>query len=255
MQKVNDPQIDLTFFPIQTDRPRGSVIVCPGGGYGVLAAHEAEPIAQWLNHAGFHAFLLRYRIAPHRHPAPLQDAARAIRVVRARAAEFGVRGDRIGILGFSAGGHLVTTIATHYDAGDPQAADPVQRVSSRPDAVIASYPVISLETFAHAGCLTNLLGDDRSKRTLHDLSNDQQVTPDTPPMFLWHTAEDEVVPVEQTLLMAGALSRSGVPFELHVFPQGRHGLGLGDGSSYIGASGHVAQWTKLCENWLRSLDF
>ena len=255
MQKIADPLIDLTFFPVKSDHPRGSVIVCPGGGYGVLAAHEAEPIANWLNLAGFAAFILRYRVAPHRHPAPLQDAARAVRVVRARAAEFNVRPDRIGILGFSAGGHLVTTLATHFDAGNPQAADPVERVSSRPDAVIACYAVVSLETFYHEGCLTNLLGDDRSKRTLHDLSNDQQVTPDTPPMFLWHTAEDQVVPVEQTLIMGRALSRSGVPFELHVFPHGLHGLGLGDGSSYIGDSAHVAQWTRLCEVWLRSLGF
>ena len=255
MQKLADPLIDVTWYPVPSAGPRGTVIVCPGGGYGVLAAHEAEPIAQWLNRAGLPAFILRYRVAPHHHPAPLQDAARAVRLVRSRAAEFSVKPDKIGILGFSAGGHLVTTLATHFDAGEAKAADPVERASSRPDAVIACYPVTSLQTFYHPGCLANLLGENPSKESLRELSNDLHVTPRTPPTFLWHTADDPVVPIEQSLLYARALDRHGVPFELHVFPHGPHGLGLSEGSSYVGESPEVAQWTRLCEVWLAALGF
>jgi acetyl esterase/lipase len=255
VQRIDDPLIDLTFYPVADDRPRGTVIVCPGGGYHVLAAHEAEPIARWLNAAGLSAFVLRYRVAPHRHPAPLDDATRAVRLVRARAEELNVRPNRIGLLGFSAGGHLVTTLATHYDPGDPRAADPVERVSCRPDAVVACYPVVSLRTFKHEGCIGNLLGERPSQQMLDELSNELHVTGDTPPMFLWHTANDEVVPVGQSLLLAQALSDHGVPFEMHVFPHGPHGLGLSDGSSFVGASTQVAQWTSLCEAWLASLEF
>lgn len=255
MQKIDDSLIDLTFYPVASDRPRGAVIVCPGGGYGVLADHEAEPIALWLNAAGLPAFVLRYRVAPHHHPAPLDDASRAVRLVRARAAEFNVLPDHIGILGFSAGGHLVTTLGTHYDAGAPRAADEIERASCRPDAVVACYPVVSLRTFRHEGCITNLLGEGYSEKQLDELSNELHVTAETPPMFLWHTAEDEVVPVGQSLMLAQALRDKGVPFELHVFPHGHHGLGLGDGSSFVGKSNQVAQWPKLCEVWLKSLGF
>ncbi len=256
MAKVPDAKIDLTYFPVSSGRPRGTVVVFPGGGYHVLAAHESEPVCRWLNEAGFPSFLLRYRVAPHRHPAPLEDASRAVRLVRTRAGELGLRADRIAVLGFSAGGHLATTLATHYDAGDPASADLVERVSSRPDAVVACYPVVSLETFTqHKASVTNLLGEDPAPALVRDLSNDQQVTADTPPAFLWHTADDQVVPVEQSLLYARALAAHQVPFELHVFPHGPHGLGLGDGSSFVGASPEVAQWTRLCEVWLRSLGF
>jgi len=255
VQCIDDRLIDLTFYPVYSERPRGAVIVCPGGGYTVLAAHEAEPIARWLNGAGLPAFVLRYRVAPHRHPAALDDASRAVRLVRARAAEFGVRPDRIAVLGFSAGGHLVITLATHHDAGDERAVDPIERVSCRPDAVVACYPVVSLRQFSHQGCIGNLLGDHPTEEVLNDLSNEQHVASDTPPMFLWHTASDQVVPVEHSLLMAGALRRHRVPFELHVFPHGPHGLGLGDGSSPVGRSDTVAQWTRLCERWLASLRF
>lgn len=255
MRKIDDSLIDLSFYPVKSRRRWGGVIVCPGGGYHTLAAHEGEPMARWLNRAGLSAFVLRYRVAPHRYPAPLEDLSRAVRLVRSRADEFAIRGDKIAVLGFSAAGHLVTALATHFDAGDPAADEAIDRTSSRPDAVIAGYPVTSVETFRHEEFLTNLLGEERSPEVLHDLSNEHHVTPDTPPVFLWHTAEDETVPVEQSLLFARALIQAGVPFELHVFPHGAHGLGLGDGSSFVGRSGHVAQWTTLCEAWLRLLGF
>jgi len=255
MRKIDDPLLDLTFYPGPGPEPRGAVIVCPGGGYHVHAAHEAEPMARWLNRAGLPAFVLRYRLSPHRHPAPLEDAARAVRLVRSRAAGFGVRPDRIAVLGFSAGGHLATTLATHFDRGRPDAADPVERCASRPDAVIAGYPLTSLRKFAGCSAVGHLLGERPSPQRLDELSNELHVTAETPPAFLWTTADDEVVPAGQTLLYAQALADHGVPYELHVFPHGRHGLGLGDGSSFVGASETVAQWTGLCEAWLRSLGF
>jgi acetyl esterase/lipase len=257
VRKIDDRKIDLTFYPAAGDGPRGTVIVCPGGAYRVLAAHEGDPICRWLNRAGLPAFLLRYSVAPRRHPAPLEDASRAVRVVRSRAAEFGVRPDKIGILGFSAGGHLAATLATHFDAGYAKADDPVDRASSRPDALIACYAITSLLTFRDKDIDANFFGPacPPSRKTLEDLSNELHVSPATPPTFLWHTAEDEIVPVEQSIMFAQSLRRHDVPFELHIFPHGRHGLGLGDGSSFVGASPGVAQWTGLCRNWLMSLGF
>jgi acetyl esterase/lipase len=255
MQKLADSLIDITYYPVPSGEPRGAVIVCPGGGYVGLAAHEAEPIARWVNGAGMPAFVLRYRVAPHRHPAPLQDAARAVRLVRSQAQALRVRPDKIAILGFSAGGHLVTTLATHFDGGDPRSADPVERASCRPDAIVACYPVVSLVSLGHRGSTSNLLGEAPSEAVLRDLSNELQVTPQSPPAFLWHTADDPVVPVQQSLLYAEALALHGVPYELHVFPHGPHGLGLSDGTSFVGASPQVAQWTRLCEVWLQSLGF
>ena len=255
MQKVNDESIDLTFYPAPTAERRGSVIVCPGGGYQGLAAHEGEPVARRLNRAGIAAFLLRYRLTPNHYPAQLEDASRAVRLVRARADEFNVHRDRIGILGFSAGGHLVTTLATHFDAGDAAAADPVARESSRPDAVVACYPVVSMTTLCHEGCRDNLLGPNAPEALAREVSNELHVTAETPPTFLWHTAEDAGVPVGHSLLMAEALSRAGVPFELHVFPHGQHGLGLADETSDRGNLPAVAQWAQLCVTWLESLGF
>lgn len=255
MHKIPDPLIDITHFPANADQPHGCVIVCPGGGYQGHAPHEAEPIAAWLNRSGLTAFILRYKVTPHKHPAPLNDLAHAVRLVRSRAAQFNIRPDRVAVLGFSAGGHLVTTLATHFDQGRSDAANPLDRLSSRPDAVVACYPVVSLQQFHHQGSLRNLLGDDPSSELITHLSNDQQVTPDTPPTFLWHTADDPVVPVENSLLLAAALSRNKVPFELHIFPQGPHGLGLADTTSTRGHIPQVAQWSQLCEVWLKSLDF
>ena len=143
-------------------RPRGAVVICPGGGYGHLAEHEAFPVAQWLNDAGIAAFILRYRLAPHRHPVQLMDAQRAIRLVRARAQEWNVAPDHVGVLGFSAGGHLASTAATHFDAGHPDAADPVERQSCRPDAAVLCYAVISSGPYGHQGSFNNLLGPDAS---------------------------------------------------------------------------------------------
>ncbi|MCP5522387.1 MAG: alpha/beta hydrolase [Verrucomicrobiales bacterium] len=206
-----------------------AMLVCPGGGYGGLASHEGYDYALWLNAQGISAFVLKYRLGPagYRHPAMLNDAARGMRLIRHHAAEWHVDPHRIGVMGSSAGGHLASTLVTHHDAGDADAADPVERESSRPDLGILCYAVISMGEHTHAGSRRNLLGDDPPAELLRLLSNELQVNSQTPPCFLWHTADDPVVDVENSLDFAAALRRAGVPFALHVFQHGRHGLGLG----------------------------
>ena len=240
----------LNLFLVDDGQQHGLVVVFPGGGYNMLAPHEGVPIAEWLNAAGFSACVLNYRVAPYRHPIPIQDAARAVRTVRAHAAEWGVKADKIGVLGFSAGGHLAATLATQFDAGDLAAADLVERISSRPDAAVLCYAVISTtRPFAHAGSGQNLLGENPPPGLKESLSAENRVTADTPPCFLWHTADDAGVPVQNSLVFADALHHSNVPFELHVFPNGRHGLGLANDDPI------VSQWQGLCATWLKNLGF
>ena len=229
--------------------PQGAVIICPGGGYSQRASHEREPIARWLAGLGTAAFVLDYRVAPHHHPAPLDDARRAIRLVRHHAADWGLADPRIALLGFSAGGHLAASAGIYGDDGDPESADPVARASSRPDALILCYAVISLIEFRHQRSTENLLGPDAPDDLLAALSLETRVTPATPPTFLWHTADDASVPVEHSLLFASALRRHGVPFALHVYPHGRHGLGLASDDPLVGT------WTDLCARWLVTQGF
>lgn len=233
-----------------------SVVVCPGGGYGMLATeHEGTEVAEWLRSLGITAVVLKYRLGPkYRHPAMLHDAQRAIRTVRARADEWGLDPKRVAILGFSAGGHLASTAATHFDAGKPGASDPVSRQSCRPDLAILVYPVIALATpYGHTGSLKNLLGDAPAKDLVESLSNETQVTKETPPTFLAHTNEDQGVPAENSLLFALALRKAGVPVELHLFEKGRHGLGLGTGWSRRNIAPNEAfrAWPGLCATWLK----
>lgn len=224
-----------------------AIVVCPGGGYGGLAGHEGKDYALWLNDLGVHAFVLKYRLGSHgyRHPRMLEDAARAVRLVRSKAGEWTVDPQRLGIMGSSAGGHLASTLLTHFDAGQPQAADPIDRQSSRPSLGILCYPVITLGEFTHQGSKKNLLGDNPPAELVELLSNERQVTKDTPPTFVWHTAEDQAVPVENALLFAQALRRAGVPFDLHIYERGRHGIGL--------ANGHA--WTRDLTFWLGERGF
>lgn len=243
-----------TFTPTLTpvhahDRPAGAVIVCPGGGYRIRAPHEGIPVAEHFAAQGFHAFVLDYRVAPHRHPAPLHDAQRAIRTVRHRAAEWNVLPDRIAILGFSAGGHVAATAATIHDPGAPDDPDPIQRLSSRPDAAILCYPVINFTECAHTGSLNNLLGEESTPEMRAALSADLLVDPTTPPTLLWHTADDDVVAVEHSLRFSSALARHHIPFALHVYPHGRHGLGLSPDDP------EVATWTSHTTAFLRDLSF
>ena len=234
----------LTPFLAPGGGPRAAVVICPGGAYAGLAPHEGAPVARWLRGLGIHAFVLRYRVTPYRHPHPLLDAQRALRTVRERAQQWGVDPSRVGILGFSAGGHLASTAGTHFDAGDPGAADTVERQGCRPDFMILCYPVISFIEFPHQGTMANLIGADPPEDLRALLSNERQVTRDTPPAFLWHTADDGGVSVRNSLSFASALSQHGVPFALHVYGHGRHGLGLAENDADVGS------WPTRCGAWL-----
>jgi acetyl esterase/lipase len=227
-----------------------AVIVCPGGGYATRAPHEGGPIARWLVSLGLAAFVLDYRVSPYRHPTPLGDAQRAIRLVRHHAPKWNVDPDRIGILGFSAGGHLAASTATLFDDGNPTATDLIDRQSSRPDFLIACYPVITFGEFRHHGSMINLLSEHYDEKMQHDLSLENRITDKTPPTFLWHTSDDQAVPVENSLLFAAALHKYNIPCSLHIFPHGRHGLGLAQN-----LPGSVSVWTRLCANWLREMKF
>jgi acetyl esterase/lipase len=225
-----------------------SVIVAPGGGYGALASnHEGRQVANLLNAAGVTAFVLKYRLGPkYRHPIELGDAQRAIRLVRARASEFGIAPDRIGLMGFSAGGHLAATAGTHFDAGTADAADPIERAGSRPDFLILAYPVVSFDpAITHSGSVRNLLGENPDPKLIEDLSNDLRVTKDTPPTFLFHTNADTGVVAENSVRFYLALRRAKVPAELHIFENGPHGVGLALGDPALAA------WSTLLTNWLR----
>ena len=236
----------LTPF-IPKDGANGSaVIVCPGGGYTHLADHEGRPVAEWLNTLGVTAFVLKYRIGPnYHHPAPLQDAARAVRLVRSRAAEWKLDPKRIGVLGFSAGGHVASTIGTHFDGGQANAADAIERVSSRPDLLVLIYPVITMGEFTHGGSRKQLLGESPTPDLVKLMSNELQVTKETPPTFLVHTANDSAVPVENSLHFAEALRKAGVPFEMHIYERGRHGFGMG------GDDPILSTWPARCAAWLK----
>ncbi|WP_438350090.1 alpha/beta hydrolase [Paenibacillus sp. FA6] len=223
-----------------------AIIICPGGGYHHLAEHEGEPVARWLNEHGISAFVLKYRIAPHHGPAPQMDGRQAVRYVRAHADEYGIDPKRIGILGFSAGGHVAAMTGTTYDLGNPQSDHVVERVSSRPDLMILCYPVITMKSFGHAGSREQLIGHSPDEQIVNQYSAETCVSLDTPPAFIWHTANDQSVPVENSLQFALSLSRHDIPYELHVFPEGRHGLGLAKELSDVG------KWTSLCISWLKN---
>ncbi|MBB3109556.1 acetyl esterase/lipase [Paenibacillus phyllosphaerae] len=231
-------------------KSRGAVIVCPGGGYGMRADHEGEPIARWLNRIGINAFVLRYRVEPYAYPAALRDVQRAVRTVRYCAADWGIDPHKIGVLGFSAGGHLTASAGTQYDRGRAEAEDPIERESSRPDLIVLCYPVITMQDpFTHEGSRRNLLGTDPTDEMVRQNSAELQVTADTPPAFLWHTADDGPVPVENSINFAMALRKAGVAFDLHVYEQGRHGLGLAEEDP------HVASWSEVCGLWLNRYGF
>ena len=247
---ADKPSITV-YRPVGEKANGAAVLVCPGGGYGHLAVgHEGRDVGLWLNSLGVTALVLRYRIAPrYGHPAPLQDAQRALRTIRARAGEWKVDPRRIGILGFSAGGHLASTASTHFDGGDRRADDPVERVSCRPDFTILVYPVISLVApFTHRGSRNNLMGPDAPPRLLEKFSSERQVTPRTPPAFLVHTSGDRGVPAENSIAFYMALRKANVAAELHIYEKGRHGFGLAPGDPVL------SSWPRRCEGWLRARD-
>jgi acetyl esterase/lipase len=241
------PKLDF-YLPPKDKRNGTAVVVIPGGGYGGLALdHEGKQIAKWLTDRGVAAFVLHYRLGPrYRHPAPLQDAQRAVRIVRSRAKEFGVDAKKVGVWGFSAGGHLGSTVSTHYDAGKKDADDPAERASCRPDFAILCYPVIRMDKpHTHGGSRNNLLGPNPSEKLVASLNNDTQVTKDTPPTFLFHTKEDKVVVIANAELYYAALKKAGVPAKFVVYDKGPHGVGLG------GRDPELSKWPGQLQEWLR----
>jgi acetyl esterase/lipase len=238
---ADTPQVQV-FLP--HDASKASIVVCPGGGYGGLANHEGPLVGEWLASQGVTAFVLRYRLGPkYHHPVELGDAQRAIRLVRANASEWKLDPMKIGILGFSAGGHLTSSAATHYDAGNANSDDPIEKVSCRPDFQIVIYPVITMGSGGHAGSKRNLLGADPDPKLVELLSNEKQVTKDTPPAFIVHTVEDQAVPVSNSDNYAAALKAAGVQYEYIRPEKGKHGFGMRD------------DWTGPCIEWLKKMKF
>jgi acetyl esterase/lipase len=238
----------LSPYVVPAGRGTGAaVIVCPGGGYGALSMDkEGDQIARWLNSLGVTAFVLKYRLGPkYHHPVELGDAQRAIRTVRSKAAEYRLLPDRIGIMGFSAGGHLAATAGTHFDAGNADAPDAIDRLSSRPDFLVLCYPVVSFLNFVHQGSKRNLLGENPDARLVENLSNETQVTPQTPPTFLFHTNADTGVPAENSMLFFMALRKAGVPAEIHIYEKGPHGVGLAQTDEAL------STWPARLADWLR----
>ena len=246
---ADDDKPTLTvYLPSGPNATKTGVVVAPGGGYQHLSMiKEGEDVALWLNAHGVAAFVLQYRLGPKYHnPIEIGDAQRAIRTVRANAAEYGVATDHIGIWGFSAGGHLAATAGTRFDAGNASATDAIERQGCRPDFLILAYPVITLEApDAHSGSRKYLLGDDADPALVHSLSAQTQVTKDTPPTFLFSTTEDKTVPVVNSVMFYEALVKAGVPAEMHIFQHGAHGAGL------AAANPQLAVWPDLLIKWMR----
>ena len=247
VRNVHEPS--LTPYLPPPGRANGTaVIVCPGGGYTVLAIDkEGRAVADWLNTLGISAFVLKYRLKEYGHPAPLRDVLRAVRLLRSEAAKWSIRPDRIGVIGFSAGGHLAASAATMFDAPEGRTGAPLDRLSARPDFAILVYPVVSLVgSFTHTGSRNALLGKDADRALLEKYSNELQVTARTPPTFLIH-AKDDPVKVDNSLLFAEALKKAGVPVTLQLYDKGGHGYGLGI------HGGDVAQWPARCAEWMKEL--
>jgi acetyl esterase/lipase len=239
-----------TLYPFVVPAGRGvgtAVIVCPGGGYQHLSMEkEGSDIARWLNSLGVTAFVLQYRLGPkYHHPIELGDAQRAIRTVRTKASDYRIDPSRIGIMGFSAGGHLASSAGTHFDAGDSAASDPIDRASSRPDFLILGYPVISFVAYTHQGSKTALLGANPDPKLVDTMSSELAVTAQTPPTFLFHTTTDTTVPPENSVLFYMALRKAGVPAEIHIYERGPHGVGLAPTDEAL------SSWPARLADWLR----
>lgn len=244
----------LTPYLPSADKTSGTaIVVCPGGGYGGLAGHEGEGYAKWLADNGISAFVLKYRLgsAGYRHPVMLNDVSRAIRLVRSRAAEWKLDTKRVGVMGSSAGGHLASTAVTHFDAGKADSDDAVEKQSSRPDFGVLCYAVISMEDgVTHSGSKANLLGKNPDPKLVELLSNEKQVTKQTPPCFVWSTGDDKAVPVTNSLRFVTALQQNGIAYDFHVYQKGPHGIGLSEGRNGVPAN-DVHPWGKDLLYWMR----
>lgn len=253
ISKVQSPEIAV-FFPSKKNSTGQAVIICPGGGYSYLSYNwEGTDVAKLLNAKGITAIVLKYRLPNSRsnitpHLSPLMDAKRAMRMIRFNAGKWGIKKNTIGIMGFSAGGHLASTLATHFDEGDKNSKDSIEQQSSRPDFAVLIYPVISMDKkITHSGSRNNLIGDHADSALTNLFSNELQVRKQTPPTFLLHATDDKAVPVENSLRFYEALKNNGIPVEMHIFPAGGHGFGLALGK------GKLERWTDLLVEWMRGL--
>ncbi len=254
LKKIQNPNITV-YLPAKGNATGEAVIICPGGGYWVLAYYwEGRDIAKALNAKGIAAIVLKYRLPTSnnyivRHKSPLLDAQRAMRMVRYHAKEWNIESNKIGIMGFSAGGHLASTLSTHFDKGNLQAKDSIEQISCRPDFSILVYPVISFnDEFTHQGSAKALLGENPSEELRNNFSNELQVTKDTPPTFLVHSSDDDAVPVKNSLVYYEALQKNNVPAEIHIYPYGGHGYSLAIGK------GHLAGWIDRCTDWIQYIN-
>ena len=244
----------LTPYLCESNATGAAMVICPGGGYQHLAPHEGNDYALWLNQHGVTCFVLKYRLGSngYHYPAEFLDGARAMRWVRANADDYKIDPKRIGIMGSSAGGHMASMVMTHFDSGDTNSADLIERQSSRPDIGMLCYPVITMGEFAHGGSKKFLLGTNPPPELVTKLSSELQVTTNTPPCFIWTTSEDKTVPPENTLMFAAALRKNHVPFDLHIYQKGAHGMGLGN---HKDPSAPLHPWTADCLFWLKAQGF
>lgn len=246
----------LETYILKGEQKRGAVLILPGGGYEFTSEREAEPVALQFNAAGFHAFVLYYSVAPRKHPQPLMDVSKAVRMIREHAEQWNVNRDAIAVCGFSAGGHLAASLGVHWNKSYLTNDQGFQNGMNQPNALILGYPVITSGEFAHRGSFHHLLGPGASEELLHEMSLEHHINKETPPAFLWHTFDDGAVPVENTLLFVSGLRKQGIPFELHIFPEGPHGMSLATEltSEYEAQTDpHVAVWVPMCIQWLRKL--
>ena len=251
VRNVQKPDIAL-FLPSKKNATGEAVVICPGGGYGILAYDwEGIDIARWLNSKGIAAFVLKYRLPGSKsnvipYKSPLMDAKRAMRLVRYHAEKWNVDPGKVGVMGFSAGGHLASTLSTHFDAGDPENNDLVERESCRPDFSVLIYPVVTFtKEYTHVGSRENLLGKDLDPELVQHFSNELKVTELTPPAILIHSGDDQVVPVENSIVYYHALQKKEIISELHIYPNGGHGYSLAIGQ------GHLSTWPDRVIEWIK----
>jgi len=241
------------YLPEATNTTGAAMVICPGGAYEFLAPQEGNDYALWLNQHGITCFVLKYRLGPngYHYPAEFEDVSRAVRMVRADAAQWHIDPHRVGVMGSSAGGHLAATLLTHFDSGNPNSDDPIERQSSRPDLGILCYPVITMGEYTHPGSKKNLLGQNPAPELVTLLSDELQVKTNTPPCFIWSLDDDTIVPVENSLMFAEALRKQHVPFALDLYEHGSHGMGLADKPPFA----HPHPWAGDCLFWLKAHHF
>lgn len=248
----------LDTYILSGEKVRPTILILPGGGYSLTSEREAEPVAMKFNAAGYHAFVLHYSVSPRKHPQPLLDVSRAMCIIRENTEEWKVDPDRIAVCGFSAGGHLAASLGVHYEKDYLFNTSLIKKGMNKPNALILNYPVITAGEFAHKGSFNNLIGEEAEEELLEDMSLELQVNKKVPPTFIWHTFEDTSVPVENTLLFATALRKNNIPFELHIYPKGPHGLSLATEETKnqnMNSMPHVATWMELCVQWLNDLAY